>query len=145
MRVIENMNLTTLNGEAQDLLQVYKNKPLLILFYNNQCLGCTGRAIPLAYKLSKSYPKLSVVAIHSTFGNHTITKQDILDIFTSKKAPFPIYLDQHHKWFDFFNCEGTPHWILLTQNAEVFRSFYGSQENSQNRLYYAIEELLTDN
>lgn len=62
-----------------------------------------------------------------------------------QKAPFPIYLDQHHKWFDFFNCEGTPHWILLTQNAEVFRSFYGSQENSQNRLYYAIEELLTDN
>uniref|UniRef100_UPI00355A3C9B hypothetical protein n=1 Tax=Xanthomarina gelatinilytica TaxID=1137281 RepID=UPI00355A3C9B len=98
-----------------------------------------------ALPISKTYTKLSVVAIHSTFGNHTITKQDILDIFTSKKAPFPIYLDQHHKWFDFFNCEGTPHWILLTQNAEVFRSFYGSQENSQNRLYYAIEELLTDN
>src|SRR5690606_30050803 len=144
MLVIENMNLTTLNGEAQDLLQVYKNKPLLILFYNNQCLGCTGRAIPLAYKLSKSYPKLSVVATHSTFGNHTITKQDILDIFTSKEAPFPIYLDQHHKWFDFFNCEGTPHWILLNQNAEVYRSVFGSQENAQNRLYYAIEELLTD-
>jgi len=144
MKHIENMNLKSLNDEAQNLLQVYKNKPLLILFYNNHCLGCTGRAIPLAYKLSKTYPKLSVVAIHSTFGNQNISKHDILDIFTSKKAPFPIYLDQHHKWFDFFNCEGTPHWILLTQNAEVYRSVFGSQENAQNRLYYAIEELLTD-
>ncbi|HLV40603.1 hypothetical protein [Xanthomarina sp.] len=142
MTLVEQINLSTLDGEPIDLIAAYAKKPLLILFYNNQCLGCTGRAIPLAYNLSKSYPALSVVGIHSTFGNQNFSKQDILDVFTSKELPFPIYFDQHHKYFDFFNCEGTPHWILLNENAEIFRSFYGSQENSQNRLYYAIEELL---
>jgi thiol-disulfide isomerase/thioredoxin len=139
---IKHIILSTLDGEEIDLIKEYKNKPLLILFYNNQCLGCTGRAIPLAYKFSKEYPELSVVAIHSTFGNQIINKQNILDIFTTKETPFPIYMDQHHKWFDFFNCEGTPHWIILNSNAQIFKSFYGSQENSQNRLYYALEELL---
>ncbi|GGG44025.1 TlpA family protein disulfide reductase [Bizionia arctica] len=139
---IDNITVTTLEGEPADLIKEYKNKPLLILFYNNQCLGCTGRAIPLAYQFSKDYPELSVVAIHSTFGNQTISKQEILDIFTLKEIPFPIYMDDHHKWFDFFNCEGTPHWIILNQDARVFKSFYGSQENAQNRLYYALEELL---
>lgn len=142
MTKIEYINLNTLDGEPIDLIDAFANKPLLLLFYNNQCLGCTGRAIPLAYELSKTYPDLSVVGIHSSFGNQKISKQDVLDIFTTKKSPFPIYFDLCHKWFDFFNCEGTPHWILLDKKAEVFRSFYGSQENAQNRLYYAIEEVL---
>ncbi|MFL0354716.1 TlpA family protein disulfide reductase [Xanthomarina sp. GH4-25] len=142
MNKINHITVNTLDGEATDLIKAYKGKPILILFYNNQCLGCTGRAIPLAYQFSKEYPELSVLAIHSTFGNQTISKQDILDVFTSKEIPFPIYLDQHHKWFDFFKCEGTPHWIILNVEAKVFKSFYGSQENSQNRLYYALEELL---
>lgn len=142
MNKINHITVNTLDGEAIDLVKEYKNKPLLILFYNNQCLGCTGRAIPLAYQFSKDYPELSVIAIHSIFGNQTISKQDILDIFTLKEIPFPIYFDQHQKWFDFFKCEGTPHWIILNTEANVFKSFYGSQENSQNRLYYALEELL---
>ncbi|MCX7551862.1 TlpA family protein disulfide reductase [Xanthomarina sp. F2636L] len=142
MEQIENILVNTLDAETIDLINEYKSKPLLILFYNNQCLGCTGRAIPLAYQFSKEYPKLSVVAIHSSFGNQSISKQDILGIFTSKEVPFPIYFDQQSKWFDFFKCEGTPHWILLNDKAQVFRSFYGSQDNAQNRLYYAIEELL---
>ncbi|MCX7548296.1 redoxin domain-containing protein [Xanthomarina sp. F1114] len=142
MTQIENIDLITLDEEPINLIDTYAKKPLLILFYNNQCLGCTGRAIPLAYELLQAYPDLSVVGIHSSFGNQKFTKEDVLDIFTSKTLPFPIYFDKHHKWFDFFKCEGTPHWILLNNKAEVFRSFYGSQENSQNRLYYAIEELL---
>lgn len=142
MTQIDYINLNTLDGEPIDLIAAYAKKPILILFYNNQCLGCTGRAIPLAYELSKSYPNLSVVGIHSNFANQQFTKQDILDVFTSKELPFPIYFDQHHKWYDFFKCEGTPHWILLNEKAKIFRSFYGSQENSKNRLYYAIEELL---
>ncbi|MCH8546671.1 MAG: redoxin domain-containing protein [Cryomorphaceae bacterium] len=129
------------SGQVIDLLQVYKGKPLLLLIYNNQCLGCTGRAVPLAYQLSKAFPAVEVLGIHTSFSKEVVTERDIMSIFTIDEPPFPIYLDQEQRVYQQFTSEGTPQWILLTSNHTVYRSIFGSQANAENRLYYALEQM----
>lgn len=139
---IQTILVKDLNGIEIDLMTSYKNEVLLLIIYNNDCLGCTGRAIPLAYKFQLKYPSIKVVGIHADFVNREGTKASIKNIFTSGENPFPIYIDEHHKVYDQFNAEGTPQWLLISKNGELFRSIFGSQENAQNRLYYALESLV---
>jgi hypothetical protein len=125
-----------------DLLKKYPKQPLLIIIYNNQCLGCTGRAIPLAYEFQQEYKEIQVLGIHTNFNNNKVTESDIKSIFTIDNIPFPIYLDRGRKVYDQFQSEGTPQWLLIKKNGILFRSIFGSQEGAQNRLSYAIEEIL---
>lgn len=138
---ITSINVTDLDGAAVDLMKTYKNQTLLLIFYNNDCLGCTGRALPLAYQFQKDYPTIKVIGIHSDFINREGTKASIKGVFTTGENPFPIYIDKHHKVYDQFHAEGTPQWVLITKQGELFRSIFGSQDNAQNRLYYAIESI----
>ncbi|MBB4118499.1 peroxiredoxin [Mesonia hippocampi] len=142
--VITTINVSDFDKSPVDLIKRYPDKTLLLLFYNNACLGCTGRAIPLAYKFQQTYPEIQVIGIHSNFSTNNVTEKDIMSIFSVKELPFPIYLDNNHKVYDSFQAEGTPQWVLLTSKGEIYRSIFGSQENAQNRLYYAIENLLED-
>lgn len=119
----------------------FKGKPLLIIIYNNQCLGCTGRAIPLAYDYDQEYENLQVIGIHTNFGNSEVTEKEIKSIFTSGELPFPIYLDNAHKVYDQFNAEGTPQWLLVMREGSLYRSIFGSQLGAQNRLMYAVDAL----
>lgn len=139
---IESILVKGLDGATVDLITAYKNQILLLILYNNDCLGCTGRAIPLAYEFQQNYPALQVLGIHSDFPNREGTKESIKSVFTSGEIPFPIYIDEHHQVFDQFKSEGTPQWLLITEKQELFRSIFGSQDNAQNRLYYAIESLV---
>lgn len=140
--LLESIIVKNFKGVEINLLEKYDNKPLLIIIYNNQCLGCTGRAIPLAYEYQKKYKELQVIGIHSNFNSSKVTEIDIKSIFTIDELPFPIYIDELHEVYDQFNSEGTPQWILITPNKELHRSMFGSQKNTQNRLGYAIEDLL---
>jgi peroxiredoxin len=124
-----------------NLLEMYHGKPLLIIIYNNQCLGCTGRAIPLAYQYQQEYENLQVIGIHSIFNTQPVTEDEIKSIFTTNELPFPIYLDQEHKVYDQFHSEGTPQWLLITQEGILYRSIFGSQSGAQNRLMYALDAL----
>jgi hypothetical protein len=142
--MIKSIQVTNLNDIEIDLMTKYKGKPLLIIIYNNKCLGCTGRAIPLAYQYQQDYDAVQVIGIHSNFGNESVSKQDIMSIFTIDELPFPIYIDKHHQVYDDFNCEGTPQWILITKQGELYRSIFGSQLGVQNRLSYALEALTND-
>jgi len=142
---IPSIKVLDLEGAAVDLMTTYKNKALLLIIYNNDCMGCTGRAIPLAYEFQQTFPSLQVAGIHSNFVNREATKESIKCIFTSGENPFPIYIDEHHKIFDQFNAEGTPQWLLISENGTLFRSIFGSQENAKNRLFYALESLLEMN
>lgn len=139
---IQSILVKDLDGVSVDLTTTYKNQILLLIIYNNDCLGCTGRAIPLAYEFQQKYPTIQVIGIHSNFVNREGTKASIKSIFTSGENPFPIYIDEHHKVFDQFNSEGTPQWLVISEKQELFRSIFGSQENAQNRLYYALESLV---
>ncbi|WP_179353920.1 TlpA family protein disulfide reductase [Winogradskyella vidalii] len=140
--LISSITVVDLDGIAVDLMQTYKHKILLLIIYNNDCLGCTGRAIPLAYELQQAFPKIQVVGIHADFPGRAATKANIKSIFTSGEIPFPIYIDQQHQVYDQFKSEGTPQWLLISEQGELFRSIFGSQANAQNRLYYALESLV---
>lgn len=140
--VVQSIPVLDLDGFPVDLMTAYKNKVLLLIIYNNDCLGCTGRAIPLAYEFQQQYPSIQVAGIHANFVNREATKASIKSIFTSGENPFPIYIDEHHQVFDQFKAEGTPQWVLISEKGELFRSFFGSQDNAQNRLFYALESLV---
>ena len=131
----------SLENEKVDLNSLLQDRYTLLLFYNNDCLGCTGRAIPLAHELNQEFDDLQVIGIHSNFGNRSAGPEDIASIFTID-LPFPIFIDEEHKLYDAFAAEGTPHWALIAPDLSIFRSFFGSQGGAQNRLPYAIEELL---
>lgn len=140
--MIQSILVTDLDGRKVDLLTEYKDKALVLIIYNNSCLGCTGRAIPLAYDFQQNNPSIQVIGIHSDFGGTKTTKEAIKSIFTSGEVPFPIYIDENHQVFDQFESAGTPQWILITPKGELFRSIFGSQDGAQNRLFYAIDELV---
>jgi peroxiredoxin len=139
--IVQSIKVQDFDLNEVDLVEEFKGKPLLMIIYNNQCLGCTGRAIPLAYKYGQEHENLQVIGIHSNFGKSQVTEAAIKSIFTTKELPFPIYLDNGHKVYDQFNSEGTPQWLLVTSEGELYRSIFGSQLNAQNRLMYAIDSL----
>ena len=136
--------VTNLIGDSLDLKSKYKEKPLLLLFYNNSCLGCTGRAIPLAYEFQQQYNFIQVIGIHSNFNTNNISEKDIKSIFTKNELPFPIYIDKDHKVYDLFNCEGTPHWVFISKSGKLYKSIFGSQLGAQNRLFYTLEALKSE-
>jgi thioredoxin-related protein len=141
--MIEAIKVLDFEGNSLNLINKYWGKALLLIVYNNQCLGCTGRAIPLAYAFQQTYSALHVVGIHSNFGKESTSKADIQSIFTSGEIPFPIYLDEEHSVFDQFESQGTPQWILISEKGKLLHSIFGSQEGAQNRLMYALEEWST--
>jgi hypothetical protein len=142
--MIDTLQVHDLDLNVLNLIKKYHGKSMLIILYNNDCLGCTGRAIPLAYDYQLSHPSLQVIGIHSDFINREGNKENIKAIFTSGENPFPIYIDKNHKIYDYFEAEGTPQWILINAKGELVKSIFGSQENAQNRLMYAIDELFSE-
>lgn len=129
------------NHQAIDLFQAYTNTYLLVLIYNNQCLGCTGRAIPLANEFQLQFHDLQVIGIHTNFTNTPIRYDEIKSIFTTKKLPFPIYIDRQQTIYKNFKAEGTPYWLIFNKQHQLIHSLFGSQENAQIRLKYALEEI----
>jgi hypothetical protein len=138
---VDSILVQDFNGNQIDLIKKYQGKPILAIIYNNQCLGCTGRAIPLAYQLQEENVGVQVVGIHSNFTKIKVTENEIRSIFTIDELPFPIFLDEEHLVYDQFDSEGTPQWLLITKEGILSRSIFGSQEGAQNRLFYALEQL----
>lgn len=64
---VESILVRDFNNNSVDLIKKYQGKSLLVIIYNNQCLGCTGRAIPLAYELQKENKEVQVIGIHTSF------------------------------------------------------------------------------
>jgi hypothetical protein len=135
--------LKSLSGENSQLLDLLdKDKMNLLLFYNTNCLGCTGRAIPYAYELSKKHDDLNVIIIHVSFGGRVESKAEINAVFTAGSAPFPIYRDDSGELYRSFECEGTPHWIFCDHLGQVKHSIFGSQQGAKLKIEYALDELV---
>jgi|SRR5690554_509085 len=140
---LANIELLGLKDEVYTFSSLIKENQLnLVLFYNTNCLGCTGRAIPLAYNLSKEYESISLIVIHSNFRPTPFTSDEVLSVFTDNTSPFNIYREQNHDLYDYFKCEGTPHWLIINGEGELIHSFFGSQEGAQMKLQYALQEAL---
>jgi hypothetical protein len=134
--------LISLSGEKNRLSDLLvHDKANLLLFYNTNCLGCTGRAIPYAYELSKKHDDLNVVIIHVCFGGRFETNAEINAVFSSGSAPFPIYRDDSGELYRSFQCEGTPHWIFCDHLAQVKHSVFGSQQGAKLKIEYALLEM----
>lgn len=133
--------LKTMEGQYFDPLIKYNGSPVLVIFYHTSCLGCTGRALPLAYQFSGEYPHIQLVVVHVDFKNRISTVDEINSVFTDNTPPFEIYRDENGQNFYHYNAEGTPHWLLFDSEGHLRQSIFGSQENAQNRLYYALEEM----
>lgn len=132
------LDLENKNHTFKSLLK--KNKLNLVLFYNTNCLGCTGRAIPLAYDLQKEYDFIELIVVHSNFRPQPFEAEEVLSVFVDQKSPIPIYREEKHALFSHFDCDGTPHWLILDDEGEVKHSIFGSQDGAQIKLGYAIQE-----
>lgn len=138
---LPSVQLADLKEEKHNLSALIQSDKLnLLLFYNTNCLGCTGRAIPLAYELQKEHDFLNLIVIHSNFRQDKFTNKEVLSVFTDQKSPIEVYREPFHELYDFFSCEGTPHWILLNDKTEILHSIFGSQDGAQMKLQYAIDE-----
>jgi len=67
--------LKTIDGTLIDVSEIYKNKPILVVFYHSSCLGCTGRALPLAYDLSKEFSFVQLIVVHVDLGKKNYLKK----------------------------------------------------------------------
>lgn len=135
------VELVSLKGKSFFLRELIQEHSFnLILFYNTNCLGCTGRAIPLAYKLANDFDFINLIVIHSNFRPMPFTKDEVLSVFTNHESPMEIYRETKHELYDYFDCDGTPHWLIMTEHGEVVHSFFGSQDGAQLKLEYAILE-----
>jgi len=145
MKNLQQLKVKNFSQHWLDLFELYPQKALLILLYNNQCLGCTGRAIPFANQMRENYKQVQVIGIHVNFSQTVITsREEILSIFTVNELPFPIFLDEEAKIYHHFQAEGTPQWLIFDKKHQLYRSIFGSQGNAQNRVIYALEELHSD-
>lgn len=135
--------LKTLDGLNYDPFHSIDGKGVLILFYHTSCLGCTGRALPLAWELSKEFPDILLVVVHVEFNSMKFSKNQILEVFTDNEPPFPIYLDELAQNYKYYQAEGTPYWLIFDRQGLLRHSVFGSQSGSQNKLYYALMELVT--
>ncbi len=136
--------LNTIDQKPIDILEMYKNQIILVVFYHSSCLGCTGRALPIAHNLSIEFPKIQLIVVHVELGHKHWTKNSIFEIFTDSAPPFEIYLDESAQNYKKYQAEGTPHWLVFDKNGQLRHSIFISQANAHNRLLYALEEMMQE-
>jgi peroxiredoxin len=136
-------SLETIHGETVPTLTSFRGKPLLILFFDMDCPGCKGRAIPFANRLIVEKRGVEIIGIHSKFKGGPIDWQELKDAKQKYYFRFPYFQDaQLSSTFFRFRALGTPHWFLLDENGKTVFSLFGSDPNNGLlKLDLAIEEL----
>lgn len=134
----------SLDGGDAPTLADLQGKPTLLLFFSLGCLGCLSRGVPLAQQFAVHYPELNVIGVHSNFGNNPYTPEQVQALVNERELQFPVLMDEGHATYDSFEAEGTPHWVLLDEQSQVEKSFFGSQPNAVQRLTYAMLERFGD-
>ena len=116
----------------------------LVMFFNLECPGCVSRGVPLLKRLAKERT-LNTVMIHTAFGHKRYTRDEVVPTLqhfaeTFARLSFPVALDLDGSLAESWQVLGTPHWLVF-RGGELYRSVFGSQDNAQLRLGYALEEL----
>jgi peroxiredoxin len=133
-----------LNGTNPGL-RAFLGRPILLLFFNIGCSGCTGRALPFTLELAERYPELQIIGVHSSFeagSRHpTSSVQAVIDYF---KLPYLVFMDDGDATFRAYEAEGTSHWVLINADGTIRKSVFGSMAGSLQRLNYALQELFPE-
>lgn len=132
----------TIRGDINPDPAAFAGKPLLLLFFNLSCAGCTGRALPYTLELQERYPDLQIAAIHSSFSpGSTFSAAQVRSVLDYFGVTYPVFMDDGETTFSHYEAEGTPHWIVFDREGQVHRSFFGSMEGPVQRMEYLLLEL----
>ena len=126
---------------------VNNTRPGLVMFFNLECPGCISRGIPFLKQLTRDYPQLISLLIHTDYGHKHYEREDVVPTLTHFAKDFarlsvPVALDINGIIAKSWQIQGTPHWLLFSPDGVLNKSIYGSQDNARQRLEYALEELL---
>jgi peroxiredoxin len=110
----------------------YKGKALLILFFNLDCVGCLGRAIPYANRLVYEHgDRIQVVGIHTIFNHKPYSLEQFEKVRDELYIRFPIYSDTPDRTtYSNYGAGGTPHWVLVDPEGKVVYTIFGSDPNN---------------
>jgi len=122
----------------------FAGRPMLILFFNNDCPACKGRAFPYANQIVLKYPEIQVIGIHTRFAGPDFDNEVLRPLKAQFHLRFPYYRDEEPAKTGWrYDAGGTPHWVLVNAEGIVVKSFFGSDPN--RGLYWmdlAIEEMM---
>ena len=141
---IPEWHITSLDETPPPSLEDFKGQPLLILIYSTGCPGCVGRALPLSKQFLHDYPQLQIVGIHTQLDSRFYSDAQIQQVIQFHHLPYPVFRDKGHETFDLYEAGGTPHWVLVAADGTLYRSIFGSMGNAQQRLWYALSELMPE-
>lgn len=129
-------------GDKPAELAAFAGQPLLLLFFNLSCAGCTGRALPYIKELAQRFPGLQIAAIHSSFSpGSTYSTAQVRSVLEYFDLDFPVFMDDGEETFMRYEAEGTPHWIVFDAAGGVMRSIFGSLDGPVQRLEYLLAEM----
>ena len=77
MNKVKTVLVKNFEGNTINLMAKYANENIVLLFYNNACLGCTGRAIPLVYQFQQDYSNIQVIGVHTNFSIVKTSEENI--------------------------------------------------------------------
>lgn len=134
-------SVDTLDGQEAPSLQTWEGHYGLILLFNQECLTCKTRALPLLKQWTEYYPDLRTAAVHVQPGRKKTDAAEIQALAKNQALNFPVYVDRERDSYVNLQAEGTPHWIMLNPNGQIERSIFGSRPNALQRIDYFIREL----
>lgn len=134
-------SVLTMDGKPGPSLKTWEGRYGLILLFNQECLTCKTRALPLLKEWTEFYPDLHTAAVHVQPGRKQIETAEIQGFIEQQSLNFPVYVDQERKSYKGLQAEGTPHWIILGPAGQIKRSIFGSRPNALQRIDYFIREL----
>jgi hypothetical protein len=123
-------------------------RPGLVMLFNLECAACVSRGVPLIKRVAAERgDALQLVMVHTAYGHRQHPREALVPALERFAGAFarlevPVALDLDGSLAAAWGAEGTPHWLIYDAVGRRLRSVYGSQENAQTRLAYALDELL---
>jgi hypothetical protein len=110
-----NLPLLLASPESKELNINEIKKTKVLIFINRTC-PCTQQNIPYVIELSKEFPTIEFIGIHSV---KTTTQKDIDDILSQHHPKFSIVNDKDLKIANILKANRTPQTIILSDKNEV--------------------------
>lgn len=142
--ILPEWSLLPIFDEPVPSLSDFAGRPVLILFFNNDCPACKGRGFPHANQVVLKYPEIQVIGIHTRFAGPEFDDETLKGLKEEFHLRFPYFRDEEPAKTGWrYDAGGTPHWILTNAEGKVVKSLFGSDPN--RGLYWldlTLEEMM---